>query len=520
MNFWEFLLNHKRELADQTIEHMGLTAIALAIAILIGVTVGILLTRYPRVSNPVIGGVGIIQTIPSVALLGFLLPVLGIGVVPAIVALFLYALLPIIRNTYTGIEEVDPSVKEAAKGMGMSEIQILSQVELPLAIPVIFAGIRTATVTTVGVATLCALIASGGLGEFIFRGIALNNINMILAGAIPAAALALLLDGLLGMVQQQVTRWFKPIIISTLIFLLASLAWLILPNILSPSFTAGFTAEFMERADGYPGLRSEYGLQLNTVELEPGLMYQAIREEKVDLISGFSTDGRIKAYNLTVLQDDLGYFPPYYAAPLVRGETLRTYPQLQTALDKLAGEISDEKMAELNYQVDQLKRSTGEVVQDFLSEIGLKTTTQRNGNADIVIGSKNFTEQYLLAEMMAVVIENYTDLDVGLKTGLAGTKIAFDALRQGEIDLYPEYTGTGLLTILQTDPEIRERLLPDKDRVFAYVQEETQKNYDLFWLTPFGFNNSYALMMRHQDVEKLGINSISDLQNIQNDSDS
>ncbi len=517
MNFWEFILDHKVELANQTLEHIGLTAASLAIAILVGVSVGILLTRYSSVSNQVIGAVGIIQTIPSVALLGFLLPLLGIGVVPAIVALFLYALLPIIRNTYTGIDEVDSSIKEAAKGMGMSQMQILSKVELPLAIPVIFAGIRTAAVTTVGVATLCALIASGGLGEFIFRGIALNNINMILAGAIPAATLALLLDGLLGILQPKVTRWLKPILVGTLIFLVLSLSWLIVPNFLGNSFTAGFTAEFMERADGYPGLRSEYGLKLDTLELEPGLMYQAIREKKVDLISGFSTDGRIKAYNLGVLQDDLGYFPPYYAAPLVRGATLRANPQLEDALSKLAGKISNEQMAQLNYQVDSLKRPTMEVVREFLSELGLNTTTQRSGEADLVIGSKNFTEQYLLAEMMAVAIENYTNLDVELKTGLAGTKIAFDALRQGEIDLYPEYTGTGLLAILKTEPEILERLLPDKERVFNYVREQTQQQYDLNWLTPFGFNNSYALMMRNEDLERLGINSISELKDYLSD---
>ena len=517
MNFWEFILDHKVELANQTVEHIGLTSASLAIAILLGVAVGTLLTRYSRISEQVIGAVGIIQTIPSVALLGFLLPLLGIGVVPAIVALFLYALLPIVRNTYTGIAEVDSSVREAAKGMGMSEMQILSRVELPLAIPVIFAGIRTAAVTTVGVATLCALIASGGLGEFIFRGIALNNINMILAGAIPAATLALLLDGLLGILQQKVTRWLKPILVGSLIFLVLSLSWLIVPTYFNNSFTAGFTSEFMERADGYPGLRSEYGLKLDTLELEPGLMYQAIREEKVDLISGFSTDGRIKAYNLGVLQDDLGYFPPYYAAPLVRGETLRANPQLEDALNKLAGKISNEKMAELNYQVDSLKRPTMEVVREFLSELGLNTTTQRSGKADIIIGSKNFTEQYLLAEMMAVVIENYTNLDVEFKTGLAGTKIAFDALRQGEIDLYPEYTGTGLLAILQAKPETIERLLPDKDKVFNYVREQTQQKYDINWLDPFGFNNSYALMMRNEDIERLDINSISELKDYLSD---
>ena len=153
------------------------------------------------------------QTIPSVALLGFLLPLLGIGVVPAIVALFLYALLPIVRNTSTGIEEVDEFVREAARGMGMSDIQILTKVELPLAVPVIFAGIRTATVINVGVATLCALIASGGLGEFIFRGIALNNVNMILAGAIPAAMLAMFFDFVLGILQKFIRQLIKPVLI-------------------------------------------------------------------------------------------------------------------------------------------------------------------------------------------------------------------------------------------------------------------------------------------------------------------
>lgn len=512
MNLGQFLLEHQSELIEQTLEHIGLTAASLAIAILLGVSLGILLTRYDRISDRVIGVVGTIQTIPSVALLGFLLPILGIGVIPAIVALFLYALLPIVRNTYTGIQEVDSSIKEAAKGMGMTELQMLSRVELPLAIPVIFAGIRTAAVTTVGVATLCALIASGGLGEFIFRGIALNNVNMILAGAIPAASLALFLDFCLGIVEKNITHWFKSILIAGAAILLFSLSWLIVTNFFTNSFTAGFTSEFMERADGYPGLRQHYGLKLDTVELEPGLMYRAIQEKQIDLISGFSTDGRIKAYNLQVLEDDRNYFPPYYAAPLVRGETLRSYPELQDALAKLAGKISNEQMAQLNYQVDRLKRPTQEVVREFLSELKLNTSVQRSGNTDIIIGSKNFTEQYLLAEMMAVLIENYTNLDVELKTGLAGTNIAFEALRQGQIDLYPEYSGTGLLAILKASPEIRDRILRDKDKVFAYVRQETKAKYDLDWLDPFGFNNSYALIMRAEDVDRFNINSISQLQ--------
>ncbi len=509
-NLWQFFITHQGEIAEQTAEHIGLTMISLAIAVVTGVSIGVILTRYRQAADKVIGAVGVIQTIPSVALLGFLLPILGIGAIPAVVALFLYALLPIVRNTFIGIEEVDSSVKEAAKGMGMPDVQILTKVELPLAIPVIFAGIRTAAVTTVGVATLCALIASGGLGEFIFRGIALNNVEMILAGAIPAAALALLLDFLLGLLENKIQILIKPVLFSTAI-LLSLLLLVIVPLSMKSDFKAGFVAEFMERADGYPGLRKVYDLQFDTLELDPGLMYKAIKEKKVDVISGFSTDGRVKAYNLKVLNDDKNYFPPYYAAPFIRGETLRKYPELGTALEKIAGKISDEKMADLNYRVDEKKQSTKKVAQDFLKQLGLKTSTQRNGAADIIIGSKNFTEQYLLAEIMAIVIENYTNLDVELKTGLAGTKIAFDSLAKGEIDLYAEYTGTAFLVLLKVDEQIRQEIIQNKDKVFAYVKQESQKLYDLEWLEPFGFNNTYALMMRSQDAKKHKIESISDL---------
>jgi osmoprotectant transport system permease protein len=510
-SLWEFIASHRGEMLEQTFEHLGLTVIALAIASFIGVSLGITLTRNKKIADNVLGGVGVIQTIPSVALLGFLLPLLGIGRTPAIVALFLYALLPIVRNTFTGIEGVNAAVKEAAKGIGMPDLQILLKVELPLAIPVIFAGVRTATVTTVGVATLCALIASGGLGEFIFRGIALNNVDMILAGAIPAAGLAVLLDFLLGLLQQNVAKYLKQILIGFVVLLAIFISFLVVPTFFNTSFQAAFTSEFMERADGYPGLRKHYDLRLDTVELDPGLMYKALREGQVDVISGFATDGRIKAYNLTVLEDDKNYFPPYYAAPVVRQDTLRKYPELREAFAKVAGKISDEKMAELNYQVDSEQRPTLEVAKGFLEELGLKTSTKRQGNSDIVIGSKNFTEQYILADILAVLIENYTNLDVELKTGLAGTKIAFDALTQGSIDIYPEYTGTGLLVILQPDEETLNRIMGDKDEVLEYVRERSKNRYNVVWLKPFGFNNTYALMMREDEANELDISSISEL---------
>ncbi len=224
------LLSFMREQAgkifDQLLAHIGLTFISLLIAVAIGVPLGIFIAKRKKLSGTVLGFVGVLQTIPSIALLGFMIPLLGIGPKPAIVALFLYALLPIVRNTFTGIIGVDAAVRDAAKGMGMSSKQILTKVEMPLALPVIFAGIRTATVINVGVATLAAYIAAGGLGEFIFGGIALNNTNMILAGAIPAALLAIVLDFILSKVQKinlkklRTGFWLLPVSITPVIFFL------------------------------------------------------------------------------------------------------------------------------------------------------------------------------------------------------------------------------------------------------------------------------------------------------------
>jgi len=511
MNFIEFIFTYQEEIIEQTGEHIGLTVVALAIAVFLGLPLGILLTRYKKISSPVLGVIGIIQTIPSVALLGFLLPLFGIGVTPAIVALFLYGLLPIVRNTYTGIEEVDPAVREAARGMGMSDSQILVKVELPLAVPVIFAGIRTATVINVGVATLCALIGAGGLGDFIFRGIALNNVYMIFAGAVPAAILALLFDTILGFLQKYIQQLIKPILILSSLVIFVIIPFIIVPSFFVQPFTAGFTAEFMERSDGYPGLKKHYNFSMNTVELDPGLMYQALKEKKVDVICGFSTDGRIRAFQLKVLKDDKHYFPPYQAAPLMRGETLRKYPILRELFSKLAGQITDKKMTELNFQADYQKESPSKIAEDFLTQIGFEVKKNKKRETDIIIGSKNFTEQYILANIFKQLIESQSHLSVELKTGLAGTKICFDALINKEIDLYPEYTGTGLHVILKADKEISNIMLRDAEKVYNFVKKESKKRYDLEWLPPLGFNNTYALMMREKHSNKLDLETISEL---------
>ena len=197
MDLLTFFTARKIDILNLTLQHLHLTGLSVGLAIAVGVPLGILLTRFRRSAQWVMGAINVIQTIPSLALLGFLLPlplVGGIGAKPAIVALFLYSLLPIVRNTFTGIDQVDPSIKEAGCGMGMTDRQVLWMVELPLALPTMMAGIRISTVICVGIATLCAAIGAGGLGQFIFRGIAMVNNAMILAGAVPAAILALLLD--------------------------------------------------------------------------------------------------------------------------------------------------------------------------------------------------------------------------------------------------------------------------------------------------------------------------------------
>ena len=203
--FINFLQERGNEIISLTVEHLYLTGVTMVLAIVVGVSLGILLTRFEWLATPILGGANIIQTVPSLAILGFMIPLFGIGATPAIVALFLYALLPIIRNTYTGIVGVNPAIIEAAIGVGMTQQQALRLVRLPLAFSIIMAGIRTSTVICVGIATLCAFIGAGGLGELIFSGISMVNTNMILAGAIPSALLALILDFVLGQVEKQLT---------------------------------------------------------------------------------------------------------------------------------------------------------------------------------------------------------------------------------------------------------------------------------------------------------------------------
>jgi osmoprotectant transport system permease protein len=510
---WDFMRQQSDKLLTQTLEHIGLTFISLFLAVLVGLPLGILIARKRKLSGTVLGIAGVLQTIPSIALLGFMIPLLGIGPKPAIVALLLYALLPIIRNTYTGITGVDAAVKEAAAAMGMSQWQVLLKVELPLAMPVILAGIRTATVITVGVATLASYIAAGGLGEFIFGGISLNNTNMILAGAIPAALLAILFDFLLSRLQHINFKKIRTAAatLPLLLFLLA--LFYFIPSAYGSKLTAGFTPEFMGRQDGNLGLVSKYGLKIHTIVISDAVMYKAAYEKQLDVISGYSTDGRLKAYNLVILKDDKHIFPPYYAAPIVRDDALKKFPDLEKTLNLLAGKINDSIMTELNYRTDYLHQSPERVAKDFLVSKNL-WRPERNGNVGVVrIGSKIFGEQYILANMYSMLIKGYTDYDVATKTGLGGTKICFDALTNNQIDLYPEYTGTGLLVILQPPAAVVNLVENSNEKTYNYVKKEFEKRYGIKWLQPIGFNNAYALMMRQKQAADLNVKSITDLKN-------
>ncbi|WP_026999325.1 ABC transporter permease/substrate-binding protein [Eisenibacter elegans] len=521
-DFLLFFYTQRNEILRQTLQHLYLTGASLVLAIALGLIIGIWLSRRPKAAAFVLGVLGVIQTVPSLALLGFMLPLLGIGAIPAITALFLYSLLPIARNAYTGLREVDPHIREAALAIGMTQRQLLWKVTLPLALPTIFAGLRTATVINVGVATLCALVAAGGLGEFIFRGVALNNSYMVLSGAIPAALLAIGLDTLLAWAERRVRRplpWRAWGIGACLGLGLCFIYWAIsaLGNQTSNNgqrFRMGFDAEFVARADGYPGLQMRYQMPqaLRTVELDAGLMYQALKTGEVDVIGGYSTDGRIEAYQLQVLEDDLRYFPPYAAVPLLQADFTQRFPEIVALLDTLR--ISVEEMRRLNYAVDGQKQSPQAAAKAFLEAKGWLRgqPIPPNLQADkLRIGGKKFTEQYILGQIIAQLVAHHTPYQPVLKTGLGGTQIAFEALKNDQIDLYPEYTGTALLVLLKTPEATYQSFIQQPDSVASYIRKTLARKHQIKTLSSLGFENTYALMIRQNDAKTYHIATISDL---------
>ncbi|MGI4874462.1 MAG: ABC transporter permease/substrate-binding protein [Janthinobacterium lividum] len=506
------------KLGQQTLQHIALTLAALLLGVAVGVPLGLWLTRHRRWQAAVLGATGVLQTIPSIALLGFLIPLLGIGARPAILALLLYSLLPIVRNTVAGIQGVPPAVVEAARGLGFTDWQVLRRVELPLALPVLMAGIRTATVINVGVATLAAYVAAGGLGEFIFTGISLNNPVMILAGAIPSAGLALAFDAGLAALERASVRQLQRMGAGLLLALGLGAAGYGLYSFTRPAapaaLQAGFSPEFVGRADCLPGLTRAYGLAgLPHGVLAPALVYDALRDGRVDVCDGYSTDGRIRAYGLRVLHDNHHKLPPYFAAPVLRPQLLQAHPELGPVLDQLSGQLADSAMTNLNYQVDYLHRDPQAVALAWLRRKGLYKAPRPlpPGAAVVRLGSKIFAEQYILVALYTALIRGNTDLAVETKTGLGGTTICFEALRGGDIDMYPEYTGTGLQVLLQPSPAVLDSLGGRPAAVFGYVQREFRRRYGLEWRAPLGFNNTYCLLMREKQAQALGIGTISEL---------
>jgi osmoprotectant transport system permease protein len=376
MSFWNFLQQNWPELWEHLREHVWLVFVSALIAVAIGIPTGILLTRKQSLRTPVLGIANVMQTIPSLALFGFLIPlpfIGGIGARTAIVALVLYSLLPIIRNTVTGILGVDPNVREAAVAMGMTRSQVLWQVELPLAMSVMITGVRVALVIAIGVATIAAAVGAGGLGVFIFRGIRQFDNNALLAGAVPAALLALASDFLLGLVERR-----------------------------------------------------------------------------------FATDGR-------------------------RNEgTSRLLKTLGVILLALVVGL-----------------------WGYSAWRGSKSSPAQTAAGRIVVGSKDFTESAILAEVLAqmlearaVVVERNLEL---------GGNLPHDGLLAGKIDIYPEYTGTAYTAILKHAP------VTDPRAVYDQVKQEYADKFKLAVSSPLGFENTFAILVRGADARNLNLKTISDV---------
>jgi osmoprotectant transport system permease protein len=350
MNVFDFMWTHRAEMFQLTLEHLVMVGVSILIATGIGLPLGILMTRHSVLSRPIMTIANVVQTVPSLALFGFLIPlpfIGGIGARTAIVALVLYSLLPIIRNTFTGISGVDPAIREAGRGMGMTDAQLLWKVEIPLSLGVIFAGIRVATVIAVGVATIAAAVGAGGLGMYIFRGVSMVDSRVILAGAIPAAALALVADFGLGAIERRFSKLFCIVLLC------------------------------------------------------------------VALTSCSHADR-------------------------------------------------------------------------------------------IVVGSKNFTEQVILGELVAQQIERKTHLEVDRKLNLGGTLVCHDALVAGQIDTYVEYTGTALTAILKLTPST------DSNNVYEMVKSAYGSRFAVDWTEPLGFNDTFAIIVRRDEAQRLSLKTISD----------
>jgi osmoprotectant transport system permease protein len=376
IDFWRA---HAAELIGMLTRHVALVVIALGVAIAAGVPLGIITARWPRIGRPFVAIASIVQAIPSLALFGFILPlpfIGGVGARTALVALILYGILPILQTTAAGLTSVAPSLIQAATAMGLTSRQRLLLIELPLALPSILAGIRVSAVVGVGTATIAAAIGAGGLGEYIFRGLAMVDPTVILAGAVPAAALALIADGLFAMIGRLATR-----------------------------------------RTGRPRRRLR----------------------------------RTGAVSFVWVAGAFAVLPAVLLTALV-----------------MSGAIT------------------------------LKSTKPR-----IIVGSKNFTEQLVLGELIAQTIERETHLEVERKLNLGGTLICERALASGAIDIYVEYSGTALTALF------KQPVAFDRKQVLETVRQRYAATGRTM-LSPLGFNNTFAILVRRDTVSKTGVKTISD----------
>lgn len=505
---YHLLMERKDFFIKLLFEHLRISMIAIVIAIVAGLIIGILISEFKNISKLTLGVIHFMYTLPSISLLGFLIPFSGIGNSTAVIALTVYALLPMVTNTYTGIQNIDPNVIEAAKAMGSTRIQILYKIQLPLAVPVIMSGVRNMVTMTIALAGIASFIGAGGLGVAIYRGITTNNASMTMVGSLLIALLAIIMDWLLAFLEKvlsshhKATRGNK-----ALISVVASLLGIIIivnaifsatsnntiqiatkpmteqyiigemlnilieqdtdlnvkltqgvgggtSNIqpamergdfdLYPEYTGtawnmvlkrddfydeslfselqqGYESEYdmtwigmygfnntyglavqkeiadqynlktysdlakisnklifgaqydyFEREDGYDVLCETYGFNFkSTVDLDIGLKYQAIAQKKIDVVVVFTTDGQLSTEGITVLEDDKGVHPSYLCGNVIRKEVLTAHPELLDVFKKLEGNITDDIMAQMNYQVETLGKEPRDVALNYLKNNGL-----------------------------------------------------------------------------------------------------------------------------------------------------
>ncbi|WP_246599566.1 ABC transporter permease/substrate-binding protein [Gordonibacter massiliensis (ex Traore et al. 2017)] len=433
---------------DLLLQHIGISLVSIVLAALIGLTLGIAIAQWRRGAKPVLALVNFVYTIPSIALFGFLIPVTGIGDLTAVVALTVYALLPMVRNTYTGLTTIEPAIVEAARGMGSTDRQLLYRIELPLAAPVIMNGIRSMATMTIALAGIASFIGAGGLGVAIYRGITTNNLAMTLAGSVLIAALAIAVDLLLGVAEKATRRYVEP-------KPRRSRARTAFGGILRPQHaTLGATAGTPGRNDDSAGASvSDTALDAADVLLDDGEAGRMPEFQNADA----AESRRAIAAALT---------------PRRRGVTVIA---LVAALAIVVG--------------------------------GAFAFANRGGSGGdtVHIATKPMTEQYILGEMLNTLIEHDTDLNVELTQGVGGgTSNIEPGMERGDFDLYPEYTGTGWNAVLKHEDTYDESL-------FDAMQQEYESQLGLTWVGAYGFNNTYGLAVSKDVADRFDLRTYSDL---------